>query len=253
MKKILITLMLLTSFSANAQEPLDLYYTAEEMAKSRAMLKKMTGGQNHLFVLADRFEYQTADDGALAWEVQGWYGGDQNKIWFKSEAEYEFEEKKFEEGNVELLYSRAIAPYFDFQAGVKQDFNAGPRRTYATVGILGLAPYWFEVDGSLQVSNKGDISANFEVEYELLLSQRIILQPLVELIFNFQDVPELGIGAGLSNFEVGLRLRYEIKREFAPYIGVSWGKSLGDNANFAREHDHNASKTTFVAGIRAWY
>ena len=228
MRKILLTLAIVPSFTM-AQEPLDQYYSQKEMAASRAMLKNITGAQNHMFLMVDKFEYRSANDGAIAWEAQGWYGGDKEKFWFKSEAEYSLEENNFEEGNVELLYSRAIAPFFDIQAGIEQDFNAGPSRTYGKIGIMGLAPYWFEIDGSLQVSNKGEIAASFEVEYEFLLTQRLILQPLAELTFNFQDVEELGIGSGISDIETGLRLRYEIRREFAPYIGVTWHKKVGKN------------------------
>tara|TARA_R110002073_G_scaffold170651_2_gene327593 strand:- start:26 stop:769 length:744 start_codon:yes stop_codon:yes gene_type:complete len=247
-----MSFLALTTF-ANAQEPVDEYYSPEEMAASRMMLKKITGGQNHLFLMADKLEYRSAEDGSLAWEAKGWFGGDHEKIYFKSQAEFGFAEDEFHEGDVEVLYSRAIAPFFDAQAGIKQDFSAGPKRTYATIGIMGLAPYWFEIDGSLQMSDKGNIAANFEVEYELLLTQRLILQPIVEITLQLQDVPELGIGSGLSDLETGLRLRYEVKREFAPYVGISWHQSLGQTADFHRMEGHDTSEFSFVAGVRLWY
>jgi copper resistance protein B len=121
------------------------------------------------------------------------------------------------------------------------------------IGIQGLAPYWFEVETSLNISNKGDLTMNFEVEYEILLTQELILQPHAELVFSFQDVPEIDLGSGFSHFETGLRLRYEIKREFAPYIGVSWHKAFGNTANYARIGGHNPSSVSALIGIRAWY
>ncbi len=252
MRKIVLTFLALTTF-AHAQEPIDEYYTPEEMMASRMMLKKMHGATNHLFLMAGKLEYRGVEGGALAWEAKGWYGGDHEKLYFKSEAEFGFAEDEFHEGDIEAGYSRAIAPFFDFQAGIKQDFSAGPKRTYGTIGVMGLAPYWFEIDGNLEVSNKGDIAANFEVEYELLLTQRMILQPIVELNFQFQDVPELELGSGLSKLEAGLRLRYEIKREFAPYIGVHWHQSFGRTADYHRTHGESTSDVSVVAGVRLWY
>ncbi|MCC3859838.1 copper resistance protein B [Pseudemcibacter aquimaris] len=252
MKKIMFTFAVMTS-SAFAQEPLDQYYSPEEMAASRAMLKHITGAMNQTFVMADKFEYRPANGGALAWEAKGWHGGDKEKLWINSEAEYSFEEDGFEEGNVEILYSRAVSPFFDVQAGIKQDFNMGPGRTYGQIGFMGLAPYWFELGGALNISNKGEVSANFEVEYELLLTQRLILQPAAEISINFEDIEEMGIGSGLSDLEAGLRLRYEIFREIAPYIGVSWHKKFGQTAEFAEHHGHSSSEASFVAGVRMWY
>lgn len=255
MKKVLIAFLTVSSM-AHAQEtenPLDEFYSPEEMAMSRAMIKKMHGAQNFLFLMADRFEYQSADDGALAWELQGYYGGDHEKIWFESEAEFDFGSNEFHEGDVSARYSRAISPFFDFQAGITQDFQAGPKRTYGTIGIMGLAPYWFEIDGHLEVSNKGDIALNFEVEYELMLMQRLILQPVAEVSFQLQNVPEMELGSGLSELEAGLRLRYEVKREFAPYVGLSWHKTFGNTADFHRAEGESTSALTFVAGVRMWY
>ncbi len=252
MKKLITLFLALTTF-AHAQEPIDEYYTPEEMAASRMMLIKMHGATNHLFLMADKFEYRDVPGGALAWEAKGWYGGDHEKLYIKSEAEFGFAEDEFHEGDFEAGYSRAISPFFDFQAGIKQDFSEGPKRTYGTIGVMGLAPYWFEIDGNLEVSNKGDIAANFEVEYELLLTQRMILQPIVELNFQFQDVPELELGSGLSKLEAGLRLRYEIEREFAPYIGVHWHQSFGRTADYHRAEGEGTGDVSVVAGVRLWY
>lgn len=205
-------------------------------------------------VLADRLEYQTNEgDDLLLWDAQGWIGGDYNKLWVKTEGEYLFGSDRFEEAETQALYSRAIARYWDVQAGVRHDFKPDPSRTYGVIGLQGLAPYWFEVDSALFVSDEGDVTARIEAEYDLLFTQRLILQPRAELNFAFQDVDELGIGSGLSTAELGLRLRYEIRREIAPYIGVSWTRSVGDTADFARTEGEDPGKVSFVAGIRLWF
>ena len=152
-----------------------------------------------------------------------------------------------------MLYSRAIGPYFNAQAGVRQDFGPGPDRSYATVAIEGLAPYWFEVGGALFLSDKGDLLARIEGEYDQRITQRLVLQPAVEANFALQDVPANGIGSGLSDVELGLRLRYEIVREFAPYIGVEWTRQFGDTARFARAAGEDPSSVALVMGVRAWF
>ncbi|MGK7345442.1 MAG: copper resistance protein B [Candidatus Nitrospinota bacterium M3_3B_026] len=209
--------------------------------------------QTFTFFQTDRLEYRAhdGDDGYL-WDAQGWIGTDPHKLWLKTEGEGAFGEE-LEKAEVQALYSRILTPFFDVQAGVRQDLESGPNRTYGVVGLQGLAPYWFEVDGAFFVSNKGDVTARIEAEYELLFTQRLILQPRAELNFAFQDVDELGIGSGLSTAELGARLRYEITRQFAPYIGVSWERSVGDTADFVRAEGGDPGTTSFVAGLRLWF
>ena len=137
--------------------------------------------------------------------------------------------------------------------GLRYDTNPGPDRGFAVFNLTGLAPYWFETDTSLYVSEDGDVSINGEYEYELLLTQRLILQPRAEFTANARDVPEYGLGRGLNSTEMGLRLRYEIRREFAPYIGVSWTQKYGDTKDMAQAAGESTSSTAFVVGIRAWY
>ena len=151
------------------------------------------------------------------------------------------------------LYARAISPYFDVQAGVRQDLEPRPRRTYAALGFEGLAPYWFQVEGAVFLSNEGDLSARLEGSYDLRLTQRLILQPRAQVNLAARDVPELGLGAGLTNAELGLRLRYEIRREFAPYLGVHYERRFGDTADFARAAGEDRDDLRLVAGIRAWF
>ena len=231
----------------------DRIFPAAEMAHSRHEMMKENGAQTTAFLSFNLAEYQVRKgrDG-FRWDGEGWYGGDINKITVKSDGEGAFGEG-VEEAEIQLLYSRAIDPYFNLQAGIRQDLGPGPKRTYAAVGFEGLAPYWFEVEGALFLSNKGDVLGRLEGYYDQRITQRLILQPRLEANFALQDVPEGGIGSGLSDVELGLRLRYEVVKEFAPYIGVEWAKKTGDTARFARAAGEDADVTSFVAGIRFWF
>lgn len=225
-----------------------------DFARSRDALIKEHGGGVSYFVLGDRLEYQSNDGSpALLFDGQGWWGTDKNKLWIKSEIEYDFNTNNFEEAELQALWSRPFARYFDFQAGVRHDFEPDPTRTFGVVGIQGLAPYWFEIDANVFISGEGDVSARFEAEYDLLITQRLIVQPRTELNFAVQSVDELQIGSGLSTAELGLRLRYEIKRQFAPYVGVNWKRSVGETADFVRADGEDPGAVSFVAGLRLWF
>ncbi|MDZ7830734.1 MAG: copper resistance protein B [Desulfobacterales bacterium] len=179
---------------------------------------------NEIFAVfqADRFEYQAIEgEDLMLYDVIAWIGEDYNKLYLESEGSWLVDAEEFEEVEVELLYGRNIASFWDFQVGVRHDFEPNPERTFAAVGIQGLAPYWFEVDATAYVSEDGDVSAGLEAEYDLLLTQRLIVQPRLETALAVQEVEEYGIGQGFNDITLGLvRLRYEIRREFAPYIGV---------------------------------
>lgn len=230
------------------------YWDAEAFKASQEALKQEHGGGTTLFVLADRLEYQSGEGSpSLLLEGQGRWGTDENRLWIKSEIDYDLDASRFEEAEVQALWSRPITRYFDVQAGLRHDFEPGPSRTYAALGVQGLAPYWLEVDGSVFLSEDGDLSARFEAEYEFLLTQRLVLQPRTELNFAAEDVPELEIGAGLSTAGVGLRLRYEIDRQFAPYVGVNWKASTGETADYVRARGEDAETLSFVTGIRVWF
>lgn len=211
------------------------------------------GGFRTWMFLADQLEYRIQDgrDG-YKWDVQGWYGGDYDKIWLKSEGEGSFGETAGQ-AEVQLLYSRSIDPWFNFQAGIRHDLRPDPEGTHLAVGIQGLAPYWFEVDGALFLSDKGDLTARFEAEYDQRIANRLSLQPLVEFDLAAQDISELGIGAGLSSIEVGLRLRYEFVPEFAPYVGVEYGRKFGDTADFARAAGEDVGSWALLLGLRTWF
>jgi copper resistance protein B len=203
--------------------------------------------------IADRLEYQVHDSGErFLWDVEGWVGGDINKFWVKAEGE-KTNNDKIEQAELQGLFSRAITPFFDLQAGVRHDFRPLDMRTFGVFGIEGLAPYGFEMDAASFIGEDGDVSGRVEAEYDLLITQRLILQPRFEANLAVQDVKEYGVGNGLNDVELGLRLRYEIRREFAPYIGVSWERKVGEAAGFAREEHEQVESTSFVAGIRVWF
>lgn len=230
----------------------DRYYDPAAMAAARDQLRREHGGSTVSMVMANLAEYQSAPGGGgYRWDGEAWIGGDINRFVVKSEGDGS---RRDGLGSAEAqgLISHAIGPYFDLQAGVRQDF--APRgRTYATIGFQGLAPYWFDVSGALFLSTKGELLGRLESTYDLRLTQRLILQPRAELNFAAQNTAATQTGSGLSNAELGLRLRYEIKREFAPYIGVSWDRKVGKTADYARVRGEDVGGATFVAGIRAWF
>jgi copper resistance protein B len=230
----------------------DAFVGADVMAESRAHVAREVSGLPIFWFQGDRLEYRARQgkDGYL-WDVQGYYGGDIDKFWFKSEGEGAFGEK-IESAEIQGLWSHAIAPFFDVQAGVRQDLT-GPERTHLALGIQGLAPYLFEVDAAAFVSTKGDLTARIEGEIDQRITQRLILQPRAEIAFSAQDVPELGIGAGIDKIEAGVRLRYEFSREFAPYIGIDQEWKIGNSADFARAAGEDPSVTNYVVGVRFWF
>ena len=229
----------------------DKFYGTENMAPVREELAKL-GASTFSKILVERAETRiTNGKDGYAWDVTAWTGGDIDKLWMKSEGEGAYGEK-IEKVEVQALWSHAIAPYFDFQAGVRTDF-APVSRTYLAVGILGLSPYRFEVDTAAFLSDKGDLTARFQGTYDQFITQRIIFQPRLEANFALQDIRETGTGAGISDIGVGARLRYEVAREFAPYIGVEWNNQLGRTARFTRTAGGDPSSLNFLIGIRAWF
>lgn len=188
-------------------------------------------------------------------DAEGWYGGDWNRLWMKLEGDASTVES---EGEVEaqLLFGRLVAPYWDLQAGVRVDQAWGDEsltRPHLALGIQGLAPYWFEVEASLFLDVDGKASGAFSAAYDMLLSQSLILEPEVEVGVAFQDVPDWGIAAGVHDLEVGARLRYEVIREFAPYVGWVWARSFGGTADLLRASGAPYREGSFVFGVRAWY
>jgi copper resistance protein B len=239
--------------AAPADHFADRSFPSAEMARVRADLRKEHGGGRFDQIMFNLAEIQVRKGGdGFRWDGEAWFGGDIDRLVIKSEGEGAMR-GGVDSAEVQALVSHAIDPYWNLQAGVRYDFKPDPSRTYATIGIEGLAPYWFEVEGALFLSDKGDVLARVEGYYDQRITQRLILQPRVELNFAAQDVPENRIGSGLSNAELGLRLRYEIRREFAPYVGISHDRKVGDTARYARADGEGAGSTSVVFGIRAWF
>jgi len=205
-------------------------------------------------VLVDRLEYGDSNDGnTRLWDAQGWYGGDFNKLWVKSEGEGPTG-KSLEQVETQALYNRSFTPFWSWQTGIRYDISPDEENVaYAVFGVQGLAPQWFETDLAVFLSDDGDASFRGEFEYDLLLTQRLKLQPRLEFNVSANDVPERSIGRGLVDTEAGLRLRYEIRREFAPYVGVRWERLYGDSRDMARDTGSDVSTTSFVIGVRAWF
>ncbi len=235
-----------------------------------AMLSSLTAAQEaspvedspiRSFFLFDQLEHTTTrytgggkGNDALRFNTAGWIGGDYNRIWLYTEGTKP-NSGKLEDVDVQLLYGRLVAPFWDLQAGLRYSKPRpdGPSRNYAVFGVQGMAPYRFEVQAAAYLSERGDVSARAELEYELLLTQRWILQPRLATNFALQEVKDQGVGRGLNDLELGLRLRYEIKREFAPYVGVSWHTRYGGTAQFARDRGEPVGGWSMVAGVRLWF
>nr|WP_313423065.1 copper resistance protein B [Brevundimonas diminuta] len=232
----------------------DLLFDPAVMAASRKQLLVENGDIRTTAVLIDSIEASFGDGAdAYSWGAQGWTGGDINRFWWKTEGEGEID-GKLHEAEVQALYSRAIAPFWDVQAGVRQDFRPdGDDTTHLTVGVQGVAPYWFEMSAAAFLSTEGDLTARAEAEYDQRITQKWILQPAIEVALSASDIPELEIGSGLTSVTAGLRLRYEIRKEFAPYVGVEWTRSLGDTADYAKARGQDPEDTRFVVGIKAWF
>ncbi|WP_426162771.1 copper resistance protein B [Sandarakinorhabdus sp. DWP1-3-1] len=239
---------------AGPEHAADTVFDPALMAQKRATrLIGEHGGYRGTMLLLDRSELRIVDgrDG-YAWDWEGWYGGDYNRLWIKTEGEGAFG-ANLHAAEVQALFSRAIGPWWNLQTGVRHEAGRRPDRTQLVVGVQGLAPYWFEVDAAAFLSSKGELTARVEAEYDQRLTNWLILQPRVEIDLSAQDIPERGTGAGLSTVEAGVRLRYEIKREFAPYIGVQYESAIGGTARFSREAGDDVAGWSILIGLRSWF
>jgi len=203
-------------------------------------------------LLIDQLEaFHASDANGQTWEAEAWYGNDVNKLWLRTEGERS--DGKLEDADLEAFWNRNIATFWSTQLGVRHDFGEGPSRTWAAFGVQGLSPYWFELEATVYVGQSGRTAARLRAEYELLLTQRLILQPEAEINLYGKDDPARRIGSGLSDVEAGLRLRYEVNRQFAPYIGVNLIRRVGSTADFAREDSQPVFDRQIVAGVRLWF
>jgi copper resistance protein B len=203
-------------------------------------------------VLVDRLEAGLGDgENTVEWDMQAWYGRDFTRLWLKTEGEGELGASPGD-AEVQALYSRLFAPFWDWQLGLRYDLEPAGR-AHLVLGLQGVVPYELEWDSAVFVSEDGDVSARLEIEYDLLITQRLVAQPRFELNASASDVPDFGLGSGIADTELGIRLRYEIRREFAPYFGIGWKKLHGDTAAYARANGEATSQLQVKLGIRAWF
>lgn len=230
-------------------------YTLESGPYSRPGPRELRLADEHNFggLLIDRLEWTHANGGgnASAYEMQGWFGRDYDRLVVKAEGDVA--KGKLEEARTELLWGHAIATFWDTQLGVRYDSGTGPDRSWLALGVQGLAPYWFEVDAAAYVGDAGRTALRLGAEYELLITQKLILQPRIELNAYGKSDAARGIGSGLSEAQAGLRLRYEFTRQFAPYIGIERASKLGQTADLARTDGEKTGETRWVAGVRFWF
>lgn len=200
----------------------------------------------------EQLEYRLNNDSdVLAWQGDALVGTDELKFRFQSEGEYSLDESAFETLESQFLLQRPISSFFDVKAGIRIDNPRGSDRLYGVLGIQGLAPQWFEVDADLFLSNKNDVSARLDVEYELLITNRLILTPSAEIDFAFSEDRDIGVGSGLGKTELGLRLSYDlIDRTIAPYIGIHYERLFGNTKKLARAENESVDDLFVVAGIR---
>lgn len=213
---------------------------------------RMADEHNFAGVLVDRLERVNLSEGnSAAYDAQAWFGRYYNRLVLKAEGDIADGELK--DASTELLWGHAIATFWDTQAGVRYDSGDGPDRSWLAFGLQGLAPYWFEIDATAYVGDNGRTALRLQAEYELLLTQKLILQPRVETNVYGKSDPAREIGNGLSDLAVGIRLRYEIRREFAPYIGVEWARKFGETEDLAQASGQDTNEVRGVAGVRFWY
>lgn len=250
-KRLLIGLALICAASAWAEQSADSDVDAQRMAQAREQLYAGHGGQVNYLAMLDRMEWQRVDGQSSGiWDFQGWLGGDINRLWVKSEGETE--SGSIDDAELQLLYGRAVSPFFDLQLGIRHDLEP-QGLNHGVVALQGLAPQWFEADFSGFLSERGDLTGRVELEYDALLTQRLVLQPRFEFGWSAQDIPELALGRGMTVGTFGLRLRYEIIREFAPYVGVEWRSAFGGTADRQRAAGESVTNALVVAGFRLWY
>ncbi len=231
----------------------EMYFDANRLAAARAYNRIAHGGMTTGRLLAERLEARLSDGhDAYLWDVSAWYGTATDKIVFKTEGEGDLDGGAIDDAEMQLLWGHAIGPFVDLQAGMRVEVE--PESTaHLAVGVAGLAPYMIHFDAAAFVSDEGDLTARIEAEHDMKFTQRLILQPRVEAELSAQDIPERGIGSGLSKIEVGARLRYEIVREFAPYIGVEYEAATGGTADYIRAAGDEPDGVAVLLGVRFWF
>ena len=261
MKRALVTVLLLASAGLRAQGQSQLEHVPPDPPQSHVhdmtyaeMVEMMGMDDRRKFgkVMLDRLEWRDADEGSeYAWDVNAWYGGDFHKAWL--EAEGERGDGSTHHSRLEAGWERIVSAWWSVRAGVRVDGGAGPSREWLGAGFTGLAPGFIETEAVLYVGEDSRTALRLKLERDFLFTQRLVLQPELELDAYGKEDPEKLLGAGLSEISLGLRLRYEIRRELAPYLGIAWRWRLGDTADLAAAAGTDDSDLTAVAGLRAWF
>lgn len=238
---------------APADHAADAVFDRAAMARARALIGHENGGMATSLIRFDLAEYRiVAGRDGYRWDGEGRFGGDVDRLVVKSEGEGALG-RRAGEFELQAYWSHAIHPNFDLQIGLRHDILPNPSRTYAAAGIEGVLPYWPELEATAFLSDEGDLTAEITAEYDMRITRRLILQPRIEATLAAQDVPAQGIAAGLSDIDLGLRLRYAIAPEFAPYVGIGWTRRLGDAADLARAVGDDPDRTALIFGVRAWF
>ncbi len=245
LKKVFVVLLFITAFS-----------TAEENKRCKFFPVKPMEPLYYGQLLFDRIEHNIENKNSFEYEITGWYGGDYKRVWIELEGEHNTLKDKGEIEKFDILYGKLFSPFWDIRGGIGYTGSYGENssnRTMLVLGLKGLAPYLFEIDTNLRLTNKGEFYGDFEAEYDLLFTQRLILQPRIDSMFSFSKIEELGIGTGLNNIKFGIRLRYEFRREFAPYIGINWMKLFGQTKDFAKNEGTQTNFLDVFVGLRMWF
>ncbi len=232
---------------------MDNYMPHQQMAEVMQMDDTARFGK----VMFDRLEWRdgSAGEGRAEWDGQAWYGGDQNKLWIRSEGKYVASGSStgIRDTDLEILWDRVASRWWNLQVGARQDLGSGQSRTWGAIGIEGLAPQWFQTEAVFYVSDAGRTAARFKAQYDVLLTQRLVLQPFAEMNLYGRSDERRELGSGLSDLEISLRLRYELRRELAPYIGLVWLRRFGGTADLVRASGGEASDLELALGLRAWF
>jgi copper resistance protein B len=213
---------------------------------------RLADERNFGALLVDRLERVYTNDGnATAYDALAWFGRDYDRLVLKAEGD--IAGGKLQDARTELLWGHAVATFWDTQLGARYDSGVGPGRGWLALGVQGLAPYWFDVEATAYLGEQGRSALRLAASYDLLLTQKLILQPRVEASLYGKRDAARAIGSGLSDGAAGLRLRYEITRQIAPYVGVEWAGKFGESADFARTAGKKTDEARWVAGMRFWF
>jgi len=231
-------------------------FAEEKECKKLYPIKPMDNYTFGLFLI-DRLGYTTEDKNNLMYEITSWYGGDYNRLWLEAEGNHNLNSNEGEIEKLDILFGKWIRPFWDGRVGLGYIGKYGNNKDFGRIGLVlslkGLAPYMFETDFDIKFLTTGEMLADIELEYSILLTQRLTVQPKVSSSYSSENLKEMEIGSGINNFSISLRLIYEIKREFAPYMEVSYTKFLGNTKDFFKKETGKDKETNIYLGLRIWF